>query len=354
MAATPPNAFSREADKQPLWQEDHDRHQDRAEDQHLVVLEHHQHLRQQGQHQRAEHRTVGRGETAEDHHGDDLDREEEIERHHGDDLDREEEIERHRADEILLVREQAAGQRGHAGREHEYLALDPRGVDAEGLRGDLRAVHPGARIDEVQRQQHRGEHHHRHHRVPAQVAVDGPAEQRQSGDAGHAVGTAGPVDRLDHDDVDDDAEAERGHRQVVTLELEQRPRDQRGDHEDDRQADRHRRPRIPAVAGRQDRRGVRAHAEERRVAERDLPGETDEQVERDGEHHVEANGDTDHGDEVVVREQHRQQCDDHRQRQETTQPAQRAHTRSAALRPNSPLGRRISTSSTTVKASASL
>src|SRR5512145_288433 len=82
-AATPPKrlpTFCARSSKrslqrryQPARHEDHGEHQHRAEQHHLVFLEHGEELRQRGEHCRAHHCPEGRSHAAEHHHGYELD-----------------------------------------------------------------------------------------------------------------------------------------------------------------------------------------------------------------------------------------------------------------------------------------
>ncbi len=259
-------------------------------------MEHHQACLQKGQGDRAEHRTVGRRHPAQ--------------HDHGHELDRDEEAERIGADEALLVREQAAGDGAEHRGEHEHPGLRAGGVDTHHLGRELRAVHGAQcparpRVDDVEGEPDDGEHDGRHDPVPVQVGLDAPAEQAQAGDPRQPVRTAGECHRLHHDDVHDDAEAERRHRQVVALEPKDGAGDQPRDQEHDRHAGQHPEPRAQAVAGREDGGAVRAQAEEGGMTERDLARVADQQVQADCQYHVEAHRDADHGDEVVLGEKQR-------------------------------------------------
>ena len=64
--------------------------------------------------------------------------------------------------------------------------------------------------------------------IEAPGGVQGKARQGERGDAGEARGAAGEGLRLVQDDVDDDAEAQGGHGQVITPELQGRDADEKG------------------------------------------------------------------------------------------------------------------------------
>ena len=115
-----------------------------------------------------------------------------------------------------------------------------------------------------------------------------------------------PVLGAQHD-RDDDAQAERGHRQVVTLQAQRRAADHEGQQPDCDAAGRQRQPGGPAVAGRQDRRAVAAEREEAGVAEADLAGVADQQVQPDADDGVQRHQDRDLVEIVVAQKQRQQQ-----------------------------------------------
>jgi hypothetical protein len=101
--------------------------------------------------------------------------------------------------------------------------------------------------------------------VPHELALGAPAEQAEGGHR-HAVRAAGQVDLLVQHDGDDDAHAQGAHRQVVALELEDRPGDREGQQADAAGAADERRQGRPAVRAGQDRRAIGAQGEEAGVA----------------------------------------------------------------------------------------
>ena len=215
------------------------------------------------------------------------------EHHHDHQLDRVQERRLGRRDEAGVVRHQRAGHRGEHRRDHEHAQLVARGVDAQRLRRGLasRAARAarGRRGDSIRlsashtAQQQRATDHP----VPGALALQRPAGHDQRRHR-HAVGPAGDLVLGGQHDRDDDAQPERGHRQVVALQPQDRPPDHVGQQS---------RPPAcwPAATPRwasrscaaQDRRAVAAEREEAGVAEADLPGIADQQVEPDADDRVE-------------------------------------------------------------------
>src|SRR5574341_508856 len=166
--------------------EDHGEHHHRAQQHHLVLLEHGEQLRKDGEHRRAEHRAEG-GRHAAEHH-------------HGDELDRMQERGLRRRDEARVVRGQRAGEGGERGGENERRELVARRVDADRAGGDLRGVQraPGAaarRVDEVLREPDRHDEQHAHDPVPGFFPRDRPAEHGHR-THGHPIGSAVAADTL--------------------------------------------------------------------------------------------------------------------------------------------------------------
>ena len=163
-------------------------------------------------------------------------------------------------------------------------------------------------------------------------------------------------------DRDDDAEPERRHGEIVALEAQDRraPDDRRSAPTPAALASSaaHRRP---AVCADEDRRAVGAQAEERRMAEADLAGVADQQIERDRQRRVDRDADRD-VELIGVGQNERQRRRESRRRSRPAQERARAargdlSTRSdpgADAAPNSPRGRTNSTTSTITKAAASL
>jgi len=126
-----------------------------------------------------------------------------------------------------------------------------------------------------------------HARSPERGAEGG--ERRHA----HPVGAAGEAVLGGDDDRDDDSQAERRHREVVAFQAQDRAADRVGERRRERGRGGERRERRPAVARGEDRRAVGAHAEEARVAERDLAGVADQQVQADGDDRVQPDQDRD-------------------------------------------------------------
>ena len=112
----------------------------------------------------------------------------------------------------------------------------------------------------------------------------------------------------------------------------------------------------PAVARRQNCRAVGPEAEEAGVAEADLPGVADQQVESDAYDRVDADEDRDLVPVIVDKRERQDQ--DHRGKQRDAPGARRSprhrYTRSALFLPNRPLGMKNSTARMMTNAIASL
>ena len=224
-----------------------------------------------------------------------------------------------RRDEPAVVRRQPAGHRGEHCRHDEDQQLVACTVDAGDLRGDFGGVHRAKRaadrrIDQVGGDPHRSQQASTRQPVPCPFTLNHDAKQRQRRHL-HAVRTAGEaVFGCDHD-RHDDAQAQRRHREVVALESQDRTADHEGNQRDTRRRRDQRRERRPAVARGEQRRAVRAQAEEAGVPEADLPGVADEQVEADADDGVQRDQDR-NVVEVVVGDHQRQQRDDEREQRE--------------------------------------
>jgi len=180
---------------------------------------------------------------------------------------------------------QAGHRRAHDGGEHEVV----RDVHADrlGERLVLPEGHEGAadaRPDETSADQVREQHRREHEVVVGPLAAEGPGAEGRRGHAGEperAVGQLHPVDAHQRDDA---READGDEDEVGAAELEgeapDQPAGQRG------QCDRagERQPERPLEPERQERRGVGADAEEGGVAERELPGVAEEEVQRERQH----------------------------------------------------------------------
>ena len=218
--------------------------------------------------------------------------------------------------------EEDAGHRRQGGAQHEGLELEAGGVDPHGAGGVLGAV-DGAqgpadpRLHQVEQQQHGGGQQPDRHVVvedpPRGAAAHaGAAGEREGRHPGDAIGRPEPAGPERHA-VDDGADAERGHGQVVPLELQHRDADRPGQRHGQRhrqqgrggRVDREQLAAVEVGAGHQQaepragghqrvgplrreieggehRRGVAADREEGGVAERDLAGVAHQQ--RDADH----------------------------------------------------------------------
>ena len=105
-----------------------------------------------------------------------------------------------------------------------------------------------------------------------------PARERDR-DAREARGTAGEWLGLVQNDVDDDAEAQGGHGQIITPELQGRDADEQGGAARDDQAGQQRQPGVDPVSGGEDAGGIGPQPEKGGVAQGDLAGVAQQQVE---------------------------------------------------------------------------
>ena len=122
------------------------------------------------------------------------------------------------------------------------------------------------------------------------VVAELKAEQAEGGHR-HAVGAAGPGGLVAQGDVEDDAETKGGHGQVVALQLEDRPGHQRGQQAGGRGAGAHGQQGMPAEVGGQHGRGIGSYAQEAGVAQADLAGKADQQVEAEDDDRVDGHAD---------------------------------------------------------------
>ncbi|CPL48188.1 Uncharacterised protein [Bordetella pertussis] len=199
-------------------QQREDEHQDQAVDDVLVIVEGLQLLRQVGEQHGAVHLPGQRTQATDDGHHQDLDR-----THQAEALGRE--IADH-------VRIEAAGQSRQAAADGVGGALDRRLRNAQRAGGDFADVHGVERpavmaFDEVAQHQH---DHQQHRQQDAEVRhrIDAPAEDLQRADlrgrdAAHAHPPAGHAAQLARQFVDDQAEAQRHHRQVELAHPARRP-----------------------------------------------------------------------------------------------------------------------------------
>ncbi|CAB4877273.1 unannotated protein [freshwater metagenome] len=176
---------------------------------------------------------------------------------------------------------------GHRRGEDEDLHLQTPGVetdaarrlliDADRLQG---ATHP--RLVDVARDQHADREDHQAEPVVASRLHDLLPEQLEARNAEQAAGAAGEAVLLKDEDAEDHKHRKRRQGEVEPFEPQCEPPHECAD--DHRQQDRHgsRGERIPAVVGRQDRRGVAADQHERRLAKAELGGEAHHQAEAGG------------------------------------------------------------------------
>jgi hypothetical protein len=154
------------------------------------------------------------------------------------------------------------------------------------------------------------------HPIPDVLADDREAEKRQRRHR-HPVGSAGHfVLGGDHDRYDD-AEPQRCHREVVTLQAQNRSTHHEGE---ERNASRRRsqcEQGRQAVPDRQQRRAIGAHAEKAGVAEADLSGIADQQIQANAHDRVQSDQNR-YFVEIVVGERKRQHGDHQRERYQAT------------------------------------
>ena len=184
--------------------------------------------------------------------------------------------ERRRVDESLQVRVQPARDACEQRRVDEDDDLESRRVDAESLGHlELAAERPDRasrpRVEQIRR---RPQRHHRD--GPDQEEVEAlvlelEAEQMEHRHAGEARVAAEELD-IAEQEIEARAPGDRRERKIVPAHPErdepEAQREREGQHEPRRQV----RPRRPAETRREDRRRVRADADERRLPERRLPG----------------------------------------------------------------------------------
>ena len=194
--------------------------------------------------------------------------------------------------------------------QHEGLDLDQRGVDALRAGGDLVVacrLHPETEPGPFQQQIAHGECDRRggEHRVVEEVVVEADRRRESAGATGEVEDCGELAYRLGQRPGRDG--------EVRALQPQRRPADQRRNGARDHGRDRKGRPEVPVVLGlHQDRRGVRADAEECDMAEADVAGVPADHVpgQRESGPHRDAGGDPD----VVRRRHHRQQTEQPRRR----------------------------------------
>ena len=198
------------------------------------------------------------------------------------------------------------------GGEDERRHLDAEGVDAHRL-GHRRAAldraqgAAGARVEQV-RDRHRGQDDDDPEQVEeAAPGAERDAEERQRRDAEQAVVLAEEVEVAEQVEQAQ-APGDRRQRQVVARHAQRHPREDERGERGDGQADPDREPGRDAVGEGQVRRGVRAHADERRLAEGGQAGDPGEQHQADHDQRVEADVVRLRDQELVARRrQHRHQ-----------------------------------------------
>ena len=283
---------------------------------HVDLLQEAQPFGQQDQQHRAERAAERRLRAAEQRHGEELDR----------DLEREVVG----ADVGEARRVQRAADRAERGAQREGGDLDHQRGHARDLGGHLvlahrlhRAAEPGLR-----QPPDGGDHRIQHECAEQQVgAVVGErvAEDRRPGDARDAVRAARDLDPVGEDQVEDDLEADRHHRQVVPADAQRGQAEREAGQRGERDRQQQREPEIEPQHQRAERHRVGADAEERRLPEMDLPGVA--------EHHRHA----EHGDRIgrrlhedvqdvgvdleEVGQQRQRDGDQQQQRQQQREPA---------------------------------
>ncbi len=217
-----------------------------------------------------------------------------------------------RLDEVDPVAPDAANEAGHAGADGPGQGLGERGVDAHDLRAHLAVAQRPQRVAERRAREPHHQQYGGDHRAQHQV-IDQPVElfrrqraQRQRQSLGAARHAAHVDDEISHRHV----ERDRGNREIVPLETQQRPADdRRAQHRHDRrqyESNRH------GHAERdRDAHDVGPHAEEHRVAEGVIAGKPDDHVEPLGHHRVHVNAGKNAHPVTAEQERRRQHERDH-------------------------------------------
>ena len=181
------------------------------------------------------------------------------------------------------MREQHAGGASVAGSQREGLHLDAHDVGGGGSGGDLVISDRDHRPPDMRAAQPDGQQHRHRQRREQQVVVAGVgvhlvAQQGRAGDRADPVGAAQEgIPSIGHD-PEADIEAQRGQRQVVPGQPQQRKPDQRAQCAGKRDRSRRRGPDRHAVSRRHDRGGVGAHPHEPGLREADQPGPSEDEV----------------------------------------------------------------------------
>ena len=241
---------------------------------------------------------------------------------HDEDLGRLDDVEDPRADELQQVGEQGPGDAGAEGRQHEGQYLDPLGIDAHQVAGDLVLADgqypaPEGGIDEVAQQPHQD------HR-PAKDQ----RQSRQPRDAGDAARAADHIDVLEGG-LDDHQEGQGDDGQIIAAHLEGGDRDQKPQQGGDEPPRQHRQMEQPRVGGDrehvqgQQHGGVGTDRHEAGMGQGEFPHVAVHQVEAGGQDDVDAHQDHHQLDVVVDQPELRNgkgQCQPDGQ-QERQQPA---------------------------------
>ncbi len=304
------------------------------------------------EHDRAEHRAP-RGTDASD-------------QHHAQELRGDIEAEHVRTDEADEVRIERAGEARERCADAEGDYLDARHVDPDRSRADLGIADGGEHasifraLEPPHEQQGQREHGEAEIEVAGLVSEDEAADGGgwNAGNAVHALRDLAPVEE---DQAHDLAEAERGEREVMPFQPQRRNAEhQAGEPGGHARRDEGRPEQRTAAAGGDQRRGVGADAEQRRVAKRDLAGIAEHDIEADREQR-EDQREIDEAQRIVAVDDERDAggSDEQDHCNDQPHPPMRAgrtghHTRSATRSPNRPCGNATRNRINTAKAMASL
>jgi len=301
---------------QSLTAEDQDPGQDESIDQDVEVFKPMEHCRQAGQ----QH---GAGQAAPDashasHH------------HHGEDLDGIEDIESLGADEGDVVSVTETSQGGVQSAQHKGGHLVAEGGNTQRLCRQFLLVDgpegaADAGVDQIDGQ---GEHDQKQgpdEIVEASIGADRPRSQMEPGNAWKARRAAGDAFEMFQQDAHDDIEPQGGHNQVVAFE----PQGRQGEQKADAAGQGHgkeqgggQRP-LPGSAG--DGREVGAHGIKGGMAEGNLAGGADEQIEAEDHQGIERH-DIEEEQKIVVGHGLREEPDGGRQYQQSPPvPGQQGH-----------------------------
>jgi hypothetical protein len=228
-----------------------------------------------GEHHRADRRPEEGAHAAEDRHQRHLDREPGVQH-------------RARVDVELLLRVEAAAQRGERGRDGQRQQLVAREAHAQAARRVGLVLDGAEVVAEAAAFDAPGDEQAEHQQRECQVVVGRLAGEDQGRPAlpvhgdGQADGGAGELP-VGEERLDDLGHRDGRHREVVALQAEAGPADQQAQARRDPRADAGAEPRVDAEVQQQRGRGVGAQAEERGVAERHLAGVAAEDVPGDAQ-----------------------------------------------------------------------